>query len=368
LAAPSLGESVVPGDHVVLAIEPTVPQIETIVAAVVDVLESAGVATSDISLLVADDNPATVAAGNSSGIDRFAPLAGRNVQIVRHDEQRREALSYLAATEAGRPIYLNRVLCDADFVLPIACARSACAVGCRGPASALYPSFSDSATQRRYRSPRLIEDRPDVAAQARHEIDQAAWWLGAHFGVFVVAGPNGEVREVVAGEIDAAYLRAQELHDDAWHRQLPERASLVIAAIDGPREEQTWENVGRALAAASRVVADDGAIAVCCDLADAPGAAVQGLAGGSDRRRVERQIRRERPDDTVPALVLLDALRRARVYLLSRLDPDVVEALDMAVVDDPADIARLASRHKSCVVLAGAQHATADAVESGAVR
>jgi hypothetical protein len=45
------------------------------------------------------------------------------------------------------------------------------------------------------------------------------------------------------------------------------------------------------------------------------------------------------------------------VYLLSRLNADVVESLGMGYVTDMDDIFRLAKRHASCTYLANAQHA-----------
>jgi hypothetical protein len=47
------------------------------------------------------------------------------------------------------------------------------------------------------------------------------------------------------------------------------------------------------------------------------------------------------------------------VYLLSQLDADTVEEMGMAPVADVDELARLASRHESCIVLDDAQHAVA---------
>ena len=52
-------------------------------------------------------------------------------------------------------------------------------------------------------------------------------------------------------------------------------------------------------------------------------------------------------------------MRRAHVYLLSRLDDNVVEQLGMAPVANAREIARLASRHESCVLLANAHRTIA---------
>jgi len=126
--------------------------------------------------------------------------------------------------------------------------------------------------------------------------------------------------------------------------------------VDGGAPEQTWENIGRALAAANRAVVDEGAIAIVSDLAGDPGLAIQMLAEIEDRRAALAEIKKQRPDDLVPAIQLAKAAARAQVYLLSHLDEALVERLGLARVDEAQDVARLARRHRSCTVLGSAQH------------
>ena len=106
-----------------------------------------------------------------------------------------------------------------------------------------------------------------------------------------------------------------------------------------------------------RLVEEDGAIAVCCDLAAPPGPALQRLIGAPSREEAVRQIRRDNPRDALPALQLARALETSRIYLLSRLDPGLVEDLEMIPIAGPEELARLAQRSDSCLVLANAVHA-----------
>ncbi len=75
-----------------------------------------------------------------------------------------------------------------------------------------------------------------------------------------------------------------------------------------------------------------------------------------------REIRRENPRDALPALQLARALETSRIYLLSRLDPGIVEDLEMIPIGGADELARLAQRvtgsaQRSCLVLANAVHA-----------
>ena len=125
-----------------------------------------------------------------------------------------------------------------------------------------------------------------------------------------------------------------------------DRASLVVAGIEGDAGQQTWENVGRTLQVADGFVEADGAIAVCCDLAIGPGPALRRMAHAQRRESARRHVERQRAIDAVPAAQLARALNRHKVYLLSRLDPSVVEDLDVIPVAGADELLRLARQHR----------------------
>src|SRR6185295_38315 len=108
---------------------------------------------------------------------------------------------------------------------------------------------------------------------------------------------------------------------------------------------------------------DDGAIAICTDLDKGLGPAMQQIAGADNPHEALRQISKERAEDALPASQLLHILAHNKVYLLSRLDESVVEELGVAPVAGPEQIARLTSRHQSCILLANAQYALVTAPE-----
>ena len=56
------------------------------------------------------------------------------------------------------------------------------------------------------------------------------------------------------------------------------------------------------------------------------------LASTPSQETALRRIRRECPPDALPAAQLARTLQRSKVYLLSRMDPSLVEDLDMIPV------------------------------------
>ena len=72
-----------------------------------------------------------------------------------------------------------------------------------------------------------------------------------------------------------------------------------------------------------------------------------------------RHVDREPTADALPAAELLCAQDRATVYLLSRLDQELVEELGVAPVSNARELARLSGRFESCILLPCAEYAVA---------
>jgi nickel-dependent lactate racemase len=350
---PSLGQCTTPGDRVAIAVGAEVPQVAKVTAAIVQALLASGVDADGLTILQSTGETGSSAEDPCS---LLATTVAERIRVRTHDPADRRNLAYLAASETGEPILLNRMLTDADVVLPVGVMQPDRATGYYGIHTALYPEFSDFKTQARFRKHDRFSDNGHHR-ELRHEVNHVAWLLGVNFTVQIVPAAGDEVLHVLAGQSDAVRHRGHELYRDAWTWPVTERAELVIAAIEGGPSHQTWENLGRVLESAGRLVDDGGAIAVCCELAATPGPAVQRLMGAPGRDAALRHIRRDNPRDLLPALQLARALESHRVYLLSRLDAELVEGLEMIPVESPDDICRLAQRSRSCLVVANAVRA-----------
>ncbi|MEK6233348.1 MAG: lactate racemase domain-containing protein, partial [Planctomycetales bacterium] len=231
---PPVGLAVTPDDHVVIAAAPGIPALEELMAAVAEMLAEAGVDLDRVTLLQSPEDSAEVAKGP---------------QPVMHDATDDDHLAYLASTKSGQRVYLNRLITDADLVAPIACLDKNEPLGWMGPHAALYPTFSNVETQKRFRAAATgIAD----ATELRTETDEIGWLLGVQFSILVVPGSGGRPLDVIVGESAAAFEHAKDRFESAWTHAMPEKASLVIASVEGP--DQSWSQVGRAAATAAEVV------------------------------------------------------------------------------------------------------------------
>lgn len=358
LSFPSLSQAIVPGDRMVLPIEPGLATAPLLAPAVVDFLVRSGIAPADITIL-------RVAGDGCTEPDALRPKFSEPVRtqigIETHEPSNRNALGYLGATKSGQPIYLNRSIADADMVLPLGSICLEPAGGIQRAAEGLYPTFSDAKTQEQFRGWDAAEQNSKTAGRGRREAEEAAWLLGARFAIRIVPGVGNRILHVLAGDVDNVMAQGSELCAAAWNFRVPSRATLVVVAVAGDAAQQTWDNLGRAAAVAANVVGDDGAIAICSELSAAPGPAMRRLTDADDLHAAVQQIRHSRFDDKLAAARLGAVMQRAKVYLLSRLDESVVEELGMAAVSCGEEVMRLAGRHRSCTLIANAQYAVAAA-------
>jgi nickel-dependent lactate racemase len=343
---PPLAQAVVPGDHVAIAVDESVPAAASIVQGVIESLRRAGIEDESTSV-VTHDQPTS---------DLFRAGLRQNgepgVKFVVHDPDDVQELCLVGVSKRGERMVVNRTIFDADVVLPVGCAR----VDGSGVYDSLYPRFSDTQTIERFRTP----PGSDASAARTHrmrETDEAGWLIGVPMVLEVVPGAAESVAHVLAGDPHAVAAKAEQLYRAQWEFFGPQRASLVIATVTGAAESQNWNNVARALAAAERLVAEGGAVAICSNLDDPPGESLGRLIGSEDLDRIERRLVQDHAADTWAAWQLVRALQHGPVYFLSQLDAETVEDLGLAPVASVQELARLASRHESVAVIEDAQHA-----------
>lgn len=346
---PPLSQAIVPGDQVAIAVGTGVRQQADVVRGVVAALEHAGTESSSILIV-------TGSVAEASALRReLDDLTARGCVVVGHVASDDESLCFLAAVD-DEPLMINRQLFEADLVIPVGCGRPANSRDARGPFESIFPRFADSATQRRYTQADGL-DSPTAGAIRRQETDQTGWLLGAALVVEVVPARGGGVAQVLAGSPNEVAREVARVCDREWACRVQQPARLVIATLTGGRDEQTWDNVARALCAAGMVADnDESAVAICTELNTLPGETLQKLiATGGDLERAAR-LHSAQSDDASAAWEIYKALCRGPVYFMSQLNAEVVEDLGMTPIASTAELTRLAERSETCIVLNEAQH------------
>lgn len=350
---PPLSATVTPGDRVVVALADEAVGWSEIVEGVVGCLVDSRVDPEAITVLrpaaAADDDPC-----------RRLPksLRGQVVSLC-HAPQERDDLAYLATTDEGHAVFLNRAIVDADLLLPIGRFRGQPAAGYFGICTPLYPTFSDEATLRRFRSASTLDSPGRRRRLASREADEVGWLVGAAMTIQALSAGGDRVSELLAGKVESVRLRAADRYAGLWRQGFARSAALVVAALEGGPRQQTWENLGRALETAAPLVEKGGALVMCTELDASPGPAVKRLRNSRSRRQTVRRLADDVADDAVAAVQLARALDHCSVYLMSRLDDALVEDLEMTPVADADELARLVGRFDSLILLGNASYASA---------
>ncbi len=342
---PPIDQVVVPGDHVTLAVDPNVPEVVNIVAGVVDALPISQLGT--VTVLVSEE-------ATEETLAALRETLPESVEVRLHNGDEREELAYLAANEAGDPLYLNRTLTFADFVLPIVLARSTGSLDPSWQTGGLSPALADATSRRRFRYERLMR-----RSAANEEAAQVAWLLGIQMIVAVTPTVDGQPQQILVGTtygIDQALAEQNEALKKPADESL-DNHDLVLAYLHGGEQQQTWENVGRALFAARGVVRPGGTIAIVTALREPPSGSLLRLRevqqGSEDD--VRKRLLKDTDRHTFTATLLLDAQREGRVVLYSQVPTEKVEQLGIGAIDNSTELDHLISEHASCCVLPSAQ-------------
>lgn len=376
LGFPSLHLAATPGDRVVIALDDDIPNPAPIIAGILEVLECGGVDADNV--LVLRGSPETPPLPNRQSVSpaELAPLgadlqgdeqAGLRpcscIQVLQHDPRDRQQLAYLAANQDGNPIYLNRHLVDADLVVPVTSMRLSGAPGYFGVFGGLLPKFSDEETLHRFQLPPLGSPLECSSEQLIQQCDEAAWLLGTMLAVQVISTPSGDLQGVLAGVPESLATQSQGKLREHWSFSPNVRATLVVATLMGGESQQTWANLSRALHAAGKVVEPGGVIVLCTDLQTIPPLFASSPvsrpvfssdpAGHSSEPNDDSPERTEDQGNSAPHHWFPD---ETQLYLLSALEPDVVEDVGWGCLRHPDQLQRLADQHQSWILLEDAQH------------
>jgi hypothetical protein len=138
---------------------------------------------------------------------------------------------------------------------------------------------------------------------------------------------------------------------------------VVIVSVDADAAGHTWVQIAAALDAARRMVARDGRVLLLTELAELPSDGIRLIAECRAPRDALQPLRTAAPPDLISATQLAHAIDWTNVYLLSRLEPQLVEDLCMIPLGSEDEALRLIAGDDPCAIVAGAQHTSVRLLE-----
>lgn len=323
---PPLRQALTPDDHVAVAVDPNLADPTPLIAPVIRHIESAGVDTSRITVVVAPHASITVPPG---------------VAIEVHNPDAKERLAYVATTAGGRRVYLNRTVVEADQAVVLSEVRHDPQGGVTGGPGAIFPTFSDAAT----RAALLGES----AAKHAEEAAEVGWLVGLPFFLSAIAGEGGGVAEVIGGPAETHRIARAALRD-RWVATIDRRADVAVATLVGPSAKHTTAEFAAALTHASLAVNEGGVLVLLTDAAPDLGEGFALAQQLDDPGEARRRIGSDYADQTA-AQLWLRAVQRHRVFVLCRWPEEMVEELFATPLQHAAQVQRLIDASGDCVLL-----------------
>ncbi|HET6574034.1 MAG TPA: lactate racemase domain-containing protein [Fimbriiglobus sp.] len=328
-----LRRALTPDDHVAIVLDERLPHTPELLAGVIEHIQSAGIHLEAVTVVVPPGG------NNSPWVDDL-PDEFADVHLETHDPEERKKLAYLATTRAGRRVYLNRTLVEADFTVVLTGRGYDPTFGYAGAEVALFPALSDAETLAESVGRFSLDPPGPKPVAARAEAAEIGWLFGTPFFVQVIEGAYGTVQEVVAGLSEST---AEGVHrqDARWHATVEDRPDLVIAAISGPPDRVDFLALASAAAAAARVVQPGGRIAVLTDAAPPLEEGAEILRQADDPDAVGKVLARRKPDDWPAAALWAFAAGQANLFMASGWPNDVTEELFATPIASAAEVQRL---------------------------
>jgi nickel-dependent lactate racemase len=340
---PALRRALTPDDHVAVVVDERLAGLGRLLGPLLEHLASAGVAPAAITLVC---SPGT---SRQEWVEEL-PEEFEDVHMEVHDPKNRQGLAYLATTAAGRRLYLNRRVVEADQVVVLGCRRYDPLLGHGGAEGDLFPALADEETRTELYNKLHLTSPGGSPWPVRREAVECSWLLGTPFFVQLIEGADDQLVHVVAGVAEASD-EGQRLLDRCWKHTVPGPADLVVATVGGAPGRATFAELADALASASRVVQPGGRIILLSRASPeiGPGAGV--LSGAEEPEEALKHLQRDHRPELFPALQWAQAAARAHISLLSDWPDETVEELFAGALHDGGQVQRWLDRGGSCLFL-----------------
>lgn len=253
---PQLCRAVTPDDHIAIVVDDQICGFVEILKAVVEHLSGAGIALENITVICPTGT-------NPDSWINILPDELDEIKVEVHDGANKKKLCFVATTEEGLGIYLNRTLVEAEQVVVLGKRCYSPLFGIAGAESDLFPAFSNLETMATYNKD-FNDELSDIPHPAMQQAIKVAWYLGAPYFIQIVEGTGENIEAVFAGSVQANRF-AEEKLNEIWMNEVGSSSDVVLAIVGGKNEKIEFTHLCRAVACASRVVKKNGIIVLLAD-------------------------------------------------------------------------------------------------------
>ncbi|MEM0361977.1 MAG: nickel-dependent lactate racemase [Sulfolobales archaeon] len=193
-------------------------------------LNRCGVPDNDITIVIALGTHRYMS--DDEILKCFGEEVVRRVRIVNHEWLDSSKLVYVGTTRNGTPVYVNKLVYEADFVVGVGSIIPHLYAGYGGGAKIIQPGVCGEKTTAYTHILAAMEDPMKLLGDpdnvVRKEMEEVADVVGLDFIVNVVFNGRGEVVKVVAGDMRKAFREGVKVAETIYRREIPELADIVV--------------------------------------------------------------------------------------------------------------------------------------------
>ena len=329
IGTPKLKKMVTPGQKIAIVTSDVSRPMPSyaVLPAVLEELFGAGVKAEDVTVVFA------LGSHRKQTEEEKRHLVGDRVfETVKCVDSDPADVVHLGRTEAGTPVDITRVVAEADFRIALGNIEFHYFAGYSGGAKALMPGVS---------TPEAIEQNhkmmvsPDAVAGKLHrnpireDIEEAGRIVGLDFIVNVVLDEQKHVVYAVAGDRIEAHRDGCAYLDRMYRKTIPEKADIVLVSQGGAPKDANLYQTQKALENAKYAVKDGGSIILigACNEGLGSKKIEEWLTEADSPDALVDRIRKEFVLGGHKAAAIGLVMQKAKVYLVSEMDPDFVKSI-----------------------------------------
>ncbi|MDD3468539.1 MAG: nickel-dependent lactate racemase [Thermoguttaceae bacterium] len=230
---------------------------EVLLPPILETLAAAGIPTSAITLLVA------TGLHRPNTREELCQMLGEKIvqsyRVENHVATDLTSHTYLGETPRAIPIWIDSRWCDAELKIGVGLIEPHFMAGWSGGRKLVCPGLAAKETICAWHAPRFLEHpNATIGVLDRNPVHEENTWIARHAGldfiVNVVLDRTRQIRQVVAGDMEAAWQSGVQFAEKLLSVTIPEPVDIVVTSAAGyPLDTTFYQSIKGAVAAAEIV-------------------------------------------------------------------------------------------------------------------
>jgi len=304
----------------------------------IDKLNHSGVTDSDIKIMLANGSHIS---HTSEEIEKIVgPKILDRIEIVEHDSKNSNELTFLGVTKFETPIFINRQVLAADFVIVAGAASHHYFAGYGGGPKMVNPGCAGYETITKNHALTIDSESGKIHPKCRagviegnpvqEDIKDSMRFVKVDFLFETILNEQGEIAKVGCGDLFQAHKEACEIVDEHYKIPIHGKADLVVVSCGGFPKDINFIQAHKSIQNAFQAVKEGGVILVLAECEQGIGSEtfLDWFNYPDDSSFREALINHFTLNATT-AVSLKMKTRAAKIVIVSILPENVVKRLDM---------------------------------------